>query len=326
MALEDLNPAVRVEEILDGADIEPETRLEYFMKKAANEVPKPAGSSDAGKVVTVNEDGDGFELAESGGGSGLPEYTSADKGKVLTIGEGEGSVTTVVVPEQTMAVSDDPSPVVGADSSAFVVGATAVLLAHGERNVGGEYTLTCMEEEEGIKGFVDDRAPLAFFLYEGSVLVRGSEEDTWTFSLTASVPSVEPKWEGVGGYIHNASRTFESGIRGLLQTAVTTLVQNSKTFAEAYGVILSDDDSAAVLEMAQNPTRVNVWHALNQDFVVLRSNDDGNDNGSITVVLPYYEQVVATTLTYFLSITFTMNSNKDCYVRVFVLGKMGSSS
>ena len=68
MALEDLNPAVRVEEILDGADIEPATRLEYFMKKAANEVPKPAGSSDAGKVVTVNEDGDGFELAEAAAG------------------------------------------------------------------------------------------------------------------------------------------------------------------------------------------------------------------------------------------------------------------
>jgi hypothetical protein len=71
MALEDLNPAVRVEEILDGADIEPATRLEYFMKKAANEVPKPAGSSDAGKVVTVNEDGDGFELAEPASGGGI---------------------------------------------------------------------------------------------------------------------------------------------------------------------------------------------------------------------------------------------------------------
>lgn len=71
MALEDLNPAVRVEEILDGADIEPATRLEYFMKKAANEVPKPAGSSDAGKVVTVNEDGDGFKLAPASGGGGF---------------------------------------------------------------------------------------------------------------------------------------------------------------------------------------------------------------------------------------------------------------
>lgn len=84
MALEDLNPAVRVEEILDGADIEPATRLEYFLKKAANEVPKPAGSSDAGKVVTVNEDGDGYELSDVD--PGLPEITGvSDAGKVVSV-------------------------------------------------------------------------------------------------------------------------------------------------------------------------------------------------------------------------------------------------
>ena len=33
--LENLEPAVRIEEILDGQDIEPATRLEYFLKKAA---------------------------------------------------------------------------------------------------------------------------------------------------------------------------------------------------------------------------------------------------------------------------------------------------
>jgi len=33
--LENLEPAVRLEEILDGQDIEPATRLEYFLKKAA---------------------------------------------------------------------------------------------------------------------------------------------------------------------------------------------------------------------------------------------------------------------------------------------------
>lgn len=77
MALEDLTPAVRVEEILDGSDIEPATRLEYFMKKAANEVPKPAGSSDAGKVVTVNSGGTAYELAtpaSGGGGAPLVQY------------------------------------------------------------------------------------------------------------------------------------------------------------------------------------------------------------------------------------------------------------
>lgn len=83
MALEDLTPAVRVEGILDGADIEPATRLEYFLSKAANEVPKPAGSSDAGKVLTVNEDGDGFELDDVP--KELPAYTAADEGKFLSV-------------------------------------------------------------------------------------------------------------------------------------------------------------------------------------------------------------------------------------------------
>ena len=101
MALEDLNPAVRVEEILNAADIEPATRLEYFMKKAANEVPKPAGSSDAGKVPTVNEDGDGYELGEIP--SGLPEMTTEDFYKVATVVEDRvNTETKTVIPEQTV--------------------------------------------------------------------------------------------------------------------------------------------------------------------------------------------------------------------------------
>lgn len=65
----DLTPSVRVEEILSGADITPATRLEYFLSKAANEIPKPSGVSDAGKVLTVKADGSGFELATPSGGA-----------------------------------------------------------------------------------------------------------------------------------------------------------------------------------------------------------------------------------------------------------------
>ena len=84
MALEDLTPVTRMESILDGDDISPVTRMEYFLGKAANEVPKPEGVSDAGKVLTVNAAGDGFELDTPD--SGLPAYTGADLGKVLTVG------------------------------------------------------------------------------------------------------------------------------------------------------------------------------------------------------------------------------------------------
>lgn len=67
----DLSPSVRVEGILSGADITPATRLEYFLSKAANEIPKPSGASDAGKVLTVKADGSGFELATPSGGAPL---------------------------------------------------------------------------------------------------------------------------------------------------------------------------------------------------------------------------------------------------------------
>ena len=63
MALEDLTPAVRVEAILNGDEITPANRLEYFLQKAATELPKPA-AGDAGKVLTVNENSDGVEWVE----------------------------------------------------------------------------------------------------------------------------------------------------------------------------------------------------------------------------------------------------------------------
>jgi len=83
----DLDPAVRIEEILNGDDIEPANRLEYFLKKAATEVPKPT-SADAGKVVTVNEDGDGYILGEGGGGADIYIGTIITMAEVPPLPEG----------------------------------------------------------------------------------------------------------------------------------------------------------------------------------------------------------------------------------------------
>ena len=89
MALENLEPATRIEEILNGGDITPATRLEYFLSAAANEVPKPEGASDAGKIPAVNSDGDGYALAE---GLLLPVPDgSGDAGKIPVVNDaGDG--------------------------------------------------------------------------------------------------------------------------------------------------------------------------------------------------------------------------------------------
>lgn len=71
MALTELTPATRIEEILAGEEISPATRLEYFMQKAANEVPKP-DAGDAGLLLAVNSDADGYELVEPPAGGGVP--------------------------------------------------------------------------------------------------------------------------------------------------------------------------------------------------------------------------------------------------------------
>lgn len=90
MALENLEAATRIEAILNGDDITPATRREYFLQRAANEVPKPGGNSDAGKIPVVNSDGNGYSLEDIP--EELPAIASGDAGKVLTVNAGETGV------------------------------------------------------------------------------------------------------------------------------------------------------------------------------------------------------------------------------------------
>jgi hypothetical protein len=105
-------------------------------------------------------------------------------------------VTTVIVPEQTVTLqADTPVAVSGADASAFVVGKTARLIADSGK-VKDDRVVTCVEKE-GIIAFAEQGAPIGFAILNGSVMAAGAE-GTWTVSLTASVPSVVPKWEDIG--------------------------------------------------------------------------------------------------------------------------------
>lgn len=86
-SLSDLVPATRMEAILNGGDISPVTREEYFVKKAvtnAEDLPAVT-AADNGDVLTVVSG----EWAKADAPSGLPEVTAADNGDVLTVVSGE---------------------------------------------------------------------------------------------------------------------------------------------------------------------------------------------------------------------------------------------
>lgn len=201
MALEDLTPAVREEAILDGADIDPATRLEYFLSKAANEVPKPTGSSDAGKVVTVNEDGDGFELDDVP--KELPSYTSADKGKFLGLGEGSSSTTEVIVPQQTLLTSNvdtNVSPLQGygtfvqsIDLSVFDNYDNIVITVDGTNYEAIKTTLSGYGECLAV---YDNDSPI--YIVNSTRFYRDRLAGfSATVSISVIIPDVAPVWEKV---------------------------------------------------------------------------------------------------------------------------------
>jgi hypothetical protein len=161
MALENLTPSNRLEAILDGGDVTPSNRREYFIQKAMS----------------------------AGGGSDLPEYTSADKGKVLTVEEGSETVQTVIVPEQTVTVSGGrPASLTGADVSGFVVGNTGVLTVNSV-----DYDVVARDDNGVIAFGIPDNGMIG--LVNGNALFVAAANGTYTVSLTVSAPKVEPKWE-----------------------------------------------------------------------------------------------------------------------------------
>ena len=81
MALENLTPVTRMEAILDGADITPVTREEYFWQQAATsgyELPDVTAADDGDVLTVVNGAWDKATPV-----SDLPLFTDGDSGRVL---------------------------------------------------------------------------------------------------------------------------------------------------------------------------------------------------------------------------------------------------
>lgn len=175
------------------------------------------------------------ELVENGGGGGggLPSYTSADKGKFLGLGEGEGSVTAVIVPEQSVTsvgVSPDPVLLSNADGfSSLTVGTSCVLTVNG---VDANVTVT---EEDGML-YVESGSYIIVYAEDPEAPYQGvrfsADAGTYTVSLTRSVPSVEPKWENVGVVVN---LTFQNTSEGVIINHYTS----SKTYAQILSLVSS---------------------------------------------------------------------------------------
>ena len=137
------------------------------------------------------------EPTPGGGGSSLPPYTSADKGKVLTLGDGSESETVVVVPEQTVTVDDVEATLLNVDTSGFAVGVIATMSVNGT-----DYSVTAEEDSGAIVFPATDKDHEYVIFYDGETAVFTPDAPgTYTVSLTASVPVVEPKWEAAGLFV-----------------------------------------------------------------------------------------------------------------------------
>ena len=178
MALENLTPSNRMEAILDGQDIEPSNRKEYFMQKAVS----------------------------AGGGSSLPSYSSADVGKVLTVGE---PAQTVIVPEQSETLGQEQTGDIALSNvnynalaeglvyTAVVNGVEHTCELHAESDT--EYIIAWDWESTRYFRFLLGEPKEAH--YNCGIQDPGT---TITVSLTASAPKGELKWEA-GGILNLSS-------------------------------------------------------------------------------------------------------------------------
>lgn len=105
------------------------------------------------------------QIAQNGGGSGLPAYTAADKGKVLTVGQ--KTETVVVVPEQTATIAEEeePAPALLTGYDAQFFGSAVVGTEIEVTDNGNTITLTAEESSGGVLVFSagDDTVQIAFF-------------------------------------------------------------------------------------------------------------------------------------------------------------------
>lgn len=200
-------------------NLEPRTIKENLLGligKNPHAEPRPANTREECFLADIAENG--------GGGSSLPPYTSADKGKVLTVGEGSESETVVIVPEQTVTLSPEGFAVLSnVVDDLFTAGRIVNMTVDNETAsgeiVGDGLGLAVNITHESLTWRIGKIDELGGFVFQ----VVDENEDpvpgTYTVSLTTSVPSVEPKWEK-GNIVIPVSNQITTMMNTRLQTEI----------------------------------------------------------------------------------------------------------
>ena len=140
-----------------------------------------------------------------GGGSGLPSYTSADKGKFLGLGDGEGS-SVDIVPEQELVISGNPTDATSIDNANteyFVNGATIhVLIKAGyATDVDEDVAVTQSGADIGTGDIYGKLNAYQFYIEGGVLKFWCNYTGTYTVHVTVFNASVTPVWENVAGAV-----------------------------------------------------------------------------------------------------------------------------
>ena len=217
-------------------NLEPRTIKENLLGligKNPHAEPRPANTREECFLADIAENG--------GGGSSLPPYTSADKGKGLILGEGSGSETVTIVPEQTVTLTipegrEHPEPAILTNTyiAGLAVGQTGVLTVNGASD---NITVGIFAGEFEI---VSETLHCNVFSENGELFFVDEDEGEYTVILSVLAPSVEPKWEAASG--GGLPKIHMTG--SLMPSLVSTYDEILAIHQTGSAAVLYDDDNS----------------------------------------------------------------------------------
>ena len=219
------------------------------------------GGSGGGGLPDYSEANDGDVLSIDNGepswaspASGLPDYSGASDGDVLTVKEGTEEIA--VVPEETVTIDDAPVPFANVDISGLSDGSEVTVIVNGNSY---NAVITGVDPSSlalgwGIEAFVS--VDLSYFVedqegtgtayfsaYDGNVSIVPGE---YTVSVVASVPSgdLTPQWAAPSGGV-----PFYSLAEGNDAWALVDMEGNTPTYNDILFKPVAVSSDAGILSM-----------------------------------------------------------------------------